>query len=284
MSRVRLKVMLAGLILVAIAAAFSACGASEVAGGIQGSGSSPGSVLQNSSAGSASQNSSGASSGTSSLWPDYIPDDIPALDTNIRKVMEGGTGIRIFYQDLSREQIDDYLRRLQDAGFKLQYLVYYDERYPDNPATKQRMERGEYDAVDITKGDYHLNIGYVPGDVFLDVDSSGFEESYPNTPDTAWPADLAGVLPQPERCRMEAVYAQASGGYQIVCTPEDDRAVADYVAALEAAGYLPTQSPKVARPDVAGAYPDVYSRGDVEVTVDYPPSTSMMRITVWPVG
>ena len=221
--------------------------------------------------------------GSSGLWPDHIPDDIPALDVNIRNVMEGGTSIRIFYQDLAREQIDAYLRLLEENGFRLEYIVYYDERYPDFPETKRRMAEGDYDAVDITKGEYHLNLGYLPGDTTLDIDTSGFEDAYPLTPDRDWPLDLAGVLPQPERCRIEAVYTQPSGPYshQIVCTPEDDAAVTAYVQVLQAAGFAPLAASAVPAVDPVSASQGIYGKGGMAVTVDHPSSTSTMRITVW---
>jgi len=224
-----------------------------------------------------------APAGGTVSWPAYIPEDIPPLEGQIRNVMEGPNHIRIFYTGLSREQIDDYLGLLGREGFDLQYIVYYDERYPDDPATKERLEHGDYDAVDITKGKYHLNIAYGEGEISLDVYTSGFEDSYPYAPVTEWPTELEGVIPRPERCRIDAVYAQEAGGYQIVCTPEDDEAVEDYVRALREAGYLPVEAPIVARPEVGGAYPEVYGRGELEVTVDYPPSTSTMRITTWPI-
>ncbi|MBN1630270.1 MAG: hypothetical protein JW990_10930 [Thermoleophilia bacterium] len=216
-------------------------------------------------------------------WPDYIPDDIPPLDTNIRTVMEGSTSLRIFYSDLSQEQIDDYLSLLRANGFELTYVVYQDERYPDEEAAQERIEAGDFDAVNISKGDYHLDITYGGGDTTLDIQTSGFEDVYPYTPERNWPSDLAGVIPQPDGCRIEAVYAQDTGGYQIVCRPESPETVQAFVDALLAAGFAPVAPRSGARVDPGSDYPDVYGRGDVEVTVDYSPSVSTARITTWPV-
>ncbi|NLT34430.1 MAG: hypothetical protein GXX83_00805 [Gaiellales bacterium] len=71
---------------------------------------------------------------------------------------------------------------------------------PGQRRDEARIAEGEYDAVDITKRDYHPH------------------------PDRDCPADRAGVPSQPERCRMEAVHTQPSGPYvrQVVCTPEND--------------------------------------------------------------
>ncbi|MBN1631848.1 MAG: hypothetical protein JW990_18990 [Thermoleophilia bacterium] len=221
----------------------------------------------------------GKPAGDPAGWPGNIPDDIPPLHGGIRNVMEGGTHIRIFYQGLSRDQLDDYLGLLEDNGFRLEYVVYEDERLPDEVAEK-RFTEGDFDAVDITKGPYHLNMGYGEGDIVLDVYTSGWEDDYPLTPVRDWPADLTDV-PVPEDCRIEAVYAQDDGGHQIVCRPEDEQAVADYHHALQAAGYLPTNQPRVAHAPVGSDYPDVLARGDTEVTLDYSTSISTFRLTIW---
>jgi hypothetical protein len=53
-------------------------------------------------------------------WPDDIPDDIPEFDAQIRLVMEGDTHTRIFYEDVSKKQLEAYLQTLEDAGFSLE--------------------------------------------------------------------------------------------------------------------------------------------------------------------
>ena len=217
--------------------------------------------------------------GADARWPDYIPNDIPPLEAPIRKIMQGATGLRIFYEELSRDQVEDYLALLKQNGFEVQYVVYVQEGFPDN--SEERIAAGDFDAVNISKGAYRMDIGYGGRPTTLDIETSGFEDAYPFTPERDWPGDLAGVIPQPERCRIEAVYAQDGGGYQIVATPQDATAVADYVQALLAAGYAPKASPLVARPPVGGDYEVVYGRDDVELTVDHSESVSTARITIW---
>lgn len=218
--------------------------------------------------------------GWSTIWPDYVPDEIPPLDGDIRNVMEGQSHIRIFYSSLSQEDFEEYLRSLEDNGFRLEYVVYYDERYPDDQRTQERIEQGDFDTVEITRGEYHLSITHGGGDTVLDIYTSGWEDAYPLTPVREWPADLTDV-PVPERCRIEAVYTQDSGGYQIVCRPDDAEAVAIYYQTLQASGYLPTDLPRVARAPVDGDYRDVLARDDTEITLEYSPSVSTMRLTVW---
>jgi hypothetical protein len=218
------------------------------------------------------------------MWPDYIPADIPALDTNIRNVMEGSVSLRIFYEDLSQEQTDQYLALLEKAGFELTYVVYQDERYPDEEAAQERIDAGDFDAVHIAKDDYRMDITYGGGDTTLDIETSGFADVYPFTPEREWPADLAGAVPQPAGCRVEGVYAQDDGGYQIVCTPESPEVVEAYVQSLLAMGYAPVRTGTPAEVDVASDYPDVYRLGDLELTIGYAPSISTFRLTIWPVG
>ncbi len=223
--------------------------------------------------------STGTPAGQSGTWPAYIPADIPPLHDSIRTVIEGSTHVRIFYHGLSQEQIDAYLELLKNNGFQLEYVVYKDERLPDEVAEKRLME-GDFDAVHITKGPYHLNMEYGEDEAFLDVNTSGWEDDYPLTPVREWPADLTDV-PVPDRCGIEGVYPQDLGGYQIVCRPDDGEAVADYSEVLQAAGFAPTDPPRIARPPVGGDYPLVFALGDTEITLDYSASVSTVRITVW---
>jgi hypothetical protein len=98
-------------------------------------------------------------SGIGFAWPESIPEDIPVLEGDIDLVMEGsGSHIRIFYRNLSKRQVEQYLDQLEKEGFNLEYIVYTREGFPDN--SEERTKRGEYDAVDITKGEYHMRLEY----------------------------------------------------------------------------------------------------------------------------
>jgi len=219
--------------------------------------------------------------GDQGRWPSYIPKDIPALDISIRDVMEGPTSLRIFYQDLTDQHFHQYLRLLEDAGFHLTYVVYQDERYPNDEAAQRRIDAGDFDAVDIKKGGHFLTITYGGGDTVLDIQTLSFEDVYPMTPARDWPADLVGVVPQPEECRIEAVYPQEAGGYQVVCTAGSPEVVESYVRDLLAAGFAPVRTATPGEVDVASSYTDVYGKDDLELTVGSSPSISTVRITVW---
>ena len=105
-------------------------------------------------------------------WPESIPDDIPVLEGNIQMVMEApGSHIRIFYQDLTERQLEQYLDRLEEEGFQLEYIVYTREGYPDK--SEERLKRGDYDAVDITKGEYHMRIEYGSDITTYDIYTAG---------------------------------------------------------------------------------------------------------------
>ena len=105
--------------------------------------------------------------GENAQWPAYIPGDIPVLEGKIRRVFEDETRIRIIYEDMTLERIEEYLRLLEKQGFHLEYIVYIEEGFPDNSA--ERMKKKDYDAVDITRGEYHMNIGYGEGNVGYDI-------------------------------------------------------------------------------------------------------------------
>lgn len=100
-----------------------------------------------------------SSSGIGFAWPESIPKDIPVLEGDISLVMEGsGSHIRIFYRNLTESQLEQYLDHLKKEGFKLEYVVYTREGFPDK--SDERLKRGDYDAVDITKGEHHMRLEY----------------------------------------------------------------------------------------------------------------------------
>jgi hypothetical protein len=190
--------------------------------------------------------------GDAAVWPEYIPDDIPELVGNIRLVMVAPQShVRIFYQEMTKDQIDQYLRLLEKQGFQLEYIVYVQEGFPDN--SEERRKKGDYDAVDITKGDYHMNIGYGDGDISYDIYISGFEvpaesENLPpvfnaptsdtTAPNSIWPTELVGVVPQPQGCTISGVTRIDDDRYSITCDGEGDQMRLDYIDLLLSEGFV----------------------------------------------
>lgn len=118
-------------------------------------------------------------SGIGSTWPESIPKDIPVLEGDISVVLEApGSHIRIFYQNLPKRQFEQYLDQLEKEGFDLEYLVYTREGFPDN--SEERIKRGEYDAVDITKGEYHMRLAYGEDTTIYDIYTTGFQDGTQN--------------------------------------------------------------------------------------------------------
>jgi hypothetical protein len=116
----------------------------------------------------------GGNSGAASKWPGYIPADIPPLEGQIRLVMEApGSHVRIFYEALSRSQLDQYLKLVEGKGFHLEYIAYVQEGFPDN--SKERLQRGDFDAVDMTKAPYHMRLEYGADAATYDIYESGFQ-------------------------------------------------------------------------------------------------------------
>jgi len=62
--------------------------------------------------------------GEQARWPEYIPHDIPPLEDKIILVMEGPDTLgQIQYEGLTMDQVDNYLSRLKQTGFRLQSSV-----------------------------------------------------------------------------------------------------------------------------------------------------------------
>jgi len=114
-------------------------------------------------------------SGIEFTWPESIPEDIPVLEGDISLVMEAaGSHIRIFYRNLPKRQVEQYLDQLEKEGFDLEYIVYTREGFPDK--SEERMKRGEYDAVDITKGEYHMRLEPGEDTTTYDIYTTGFQD------------------------------------------------------------------------------------------------------------
>ncbi len=172
--------------------------------------------------------------GEDAKWPDYIPADIPALEGEIETVMEGGSHIRLFYKNVSKKQVLEYLDSLESHGFNLEYRIYVQEGFPDK--SEERKKRNDFDAVDITKGIYHMSITY-GADPTYDVYTSGFQSEAIEATTLEWPGDLEGILPPPERCNLVSIYPNDKQGYSVNCKPEDDSVGQDYLTLLESSEF-----------------------------------------------
>lgn len=226
--------------------------------------------------------SGGLNFGAADKWPDYIPADIPVLEGNIRKVMEApGIKVRIFYEGLTQKQFDQYLKLLKQEGFNLQYIVYIEEGFPDN--SEERLKRGEYDAVDITRGNYHLRVEYGEDNTTLDIYTQGFEGA-PDQPTATvtvyeWPADIVGVVPQPEGCDIFSIVNLNGGGYQIMCNIKVQGIDLVYIQQLQGLGF--TEGDKLL--DENGQIVTItLVKGNTSVTVMLHPE--ILTLQVRPVG
>lgn len=237
-------------------------------------------------------------SGSTTEWPAYIPADIPVFAGKIRNVMEApGSRVRIFYEEVTQKQLEDYLHLLAQQGFELEYIVYVQEGFPDN--SEERLKKGDYDAVDITKGEYHMNIGYGEGDIAYDIYISGFDTSavirtpIPTSDAVRWPEAVYDLIPQPANCPLLSVEQVTPQKHQIACQPEHNSVGDEYKQALQAAGFLPNLQLPAADGSLDGS---IYAWGSWEISVDQPDSGGMLITIVnttspapiqentWPVG
>lgn len=169
-------------------------------------------------------------------WPDYIPADIPELEGDISSVMVSPEShIRIFYENVTDRQIEDYLSLLEDLGFEFTYIIYTQEGFPDR--SEERQENMDYDAIDITKDPYHMNLSSGAGTAVYDVYTSGFEDLVEQAMVIVWPDALVSNLPQPERCELTSIFSNDQSGFVIVCTCEDQTVRQDYAYLLQSQGF-----------------------------------------------
>jgi len=184
--------------------------------------------------------------GENARWPQDIPGVIPPLEGEIRvvKVIQG-VQYRIEYSSVSDATLTRYLQDLEASGFDLEYIVYTAPNIPDEQ-TAEKIARGEWDAVDITKGPYRMRLEFGDEGASLDIDNADFMTPGPPprlspTP-LVWPSDIPQRVPQPASCQLSSIAPLGThpGGYQIGLECTDPRVQERFVEALLAAGLKET--------------------------------------------
>jgi len=202
-------------------------------------------------------------------WPDYIPAEIPELPGEIRTIMVAPKShIRLFYINVPDEQIEEYLDLLVDKGFELEYRIHVQEGFPDK--SEERRQRGEYDDIDITKGEYHMTLSHWEGTATYDVYTSGFQEIVEEATALTWPEALNGILPPPERCELVTINSGANHTYHVSCQREDESVDQDYLDLLISHGF---QIQEVFQTDQGGI--TLIRLRRVDLVVDLSSSSSM---------
>jgi hypothetical protein len=183
----------------------------------------------------------GKSGGTD--WPSYISSDIPALEGKIRTMFEGLDRIRIFYEYVSPQAYNGWLLSLKERGFSLENVVYVEEGFPDN--SEERIKKGDFDAINISKGDYRMTIGFNTTSPVLDIDTSGFKEAAATAVTIVWPEGLAGKVPEPAGCTIIVLDKIPPNGYRITCRIDSSFSPETYFKALQEAGFSQTDIMKL---------------------------------------
>ena len=174
-------------------------------------------------------------------WPAYIPADIPPLEGTITNVMEApGSHVRLFFEGVSEQQLKEYLSQLQSMGYTLEYVVYVPEGIPNN--SDERLKAGDYDAVRIARGAYDMTIEFGEELLTYDISTTAFANSTQDTAGLEWPAGLASLVPQPERCPIENMLPPQPDWVMISCHPADDAVLDDYLRLLQGAGFQPMET------------------------------------------
>ena len=176
-----------------------------------------------------------------SQWPTYLPVDVPVLAGEIRIVMGSPeTNIRIFYEPLSESQIEQYVELCRENGFEFKYLVFTREEFVDRSGEK--LKTGDYDAVEMSKGEYWMRLEYGSDTVTLDINVPGITNQKRATDvPLPWPEDIAASIPQPDHCQVRTIANLSAGGYQITCKYYDgDIGLEAYMQVLKSLGFQET--------------------------------------------
>ena len=174
-------------------------------------------------------------------WPTFLPDDIPVLNGDIASVMGSpDTNVRIFFKPLSDHQINQYVEQCENNGFEIRFLVYTREGFVDR--SDEKLKAGDYDAVEMSKGEYWMRLEYGSDIATLDINlpKTANQIHATDTP-LAWPEDIANSVPQPELCQVGNIANLAFGGYQLTCKYNDGNIrLEEYLLVLENRGFQET--------------------------------------------
>ncbi len=185
--------------------------------------------------------SEGIDMGVNAEWPAYIPAEIPVLDGDIRLVMgDADTKVRIFYDSLSDKQVEQYIKTCEAVGYSVEYQVYVQEGFPDT--SDEKLKAGDYDAIDFTKGDYHMRLEAGSDTATLDIYlNQSSRQSSPTRAPLPWPEDITVSVPQPQGCSVRNIANLSYGGYQINCEyANGDMQLDAYLQLLAGLGFVET--------------------------------------------
>jgi len=169
-------------------------------------------------------------------WPDYIPSEIPEFPGELDSFMVAPEShIRMRFSKVTDDLIEEYLALLVDQGFELQFRIHVQEGFPDN--SEERRQRGEYDDIDITKGEYHMTLWHWEGTATYDIYTSGFREEAIAATALQWPTDLPESVPQIPHCVLQTINPGHIEGYDITCRQEAENVEQEYIQLLLDAGF-----------------------------------------------
>jgi len=191
-------------------------------------------------------NEAGFGSGEALAWPDYIPKAIPQLKGEISLIFVDDYTIRIFFNSVTKDDLEEYIYIMKDAGYKEEFIIYVQEGFADN--SKQREEKGEYDAVKFIRDNYEITVEQGEDVAVLDIASAKFSQSEKDAinqaknPHYEWPTNLS--FPQPSGCEIEIVENSHDGSLYIICIFESDNNINEYVEILQQIGFEKTKQNK----------------------------------------
>ena len=184
-------------------------------------------------------NEVGLSSGEALEWPEYIPDAIPELKGEISLIFADDYTIRIFFNGVSRDDLEEYIKTMKNYGYKEEYILYVQEGFADN--SKEREKKGDFDAVKFIKDNYEITVEQGEDVAVMDIASNKFSQAEKDiinqaqNPQYKWPDSL--FFPQPEGCEIETVQNLDDGSLYILCVYENDNNINEYVEILQQIGF-----------------------------------------------
>lgn len=191
-------------------------------------------------------NEAGFGAGEALAWPDYIPKAIPQLKGEISLIFADDYTIRIFFNNVSKSDLEEYIYIMKDAGYKEEFIIYVQEGFADN--SKEREKKGEYDAVKFIRDNYEITVEQGEDVATLDIVSAMFSQKEKDAikqaknPHYEWPTNLS--FPQPSGCEIEVVENSHDGSLYIMCIFESENNINEYVEILQQTGFEKTKQNK----------------------------------------
>ena len=156
--------------------------------------------------------------GSPSNWPEGIPAEILPLPGTINTANIYSTRIRLSYTGVSRNVLEDYVKRMESNGFEAKFETYLTQ-YQEQTLTEKEISSMKYGGVLLTKGNYKIRIVLsLTGNDGATYTLDGLSA---DATKVGWPNNWADRVPEPEGTFIDGsrgIFSATDDNLWVICT------------------------------------------------------------------